>query len=67
MKNYPENTPIEARKAKGQFVRRKQGASKVYQCSGFNRFSRKYELIDMDDFCRVIEVKPSCILYTADI
>lgn len=48
---------------KGEFVKRKADAAKVYVRDKYCRSSKKIALIDFDDFCRVIYVKPDAALF----
>lgn len=47
----------------GEYVRRKAEASKTYQRGEYDRISRRYELVDVDDMNRVIYVKRGTALW----
>jgi hypothetical protein len=47
--------PVET--LKGEFVKRKSDARKVYRVVGYCRINRKYQLDDCDDISRAIFVK----------
>ena len=49
--------------AKGEFVRRKVGASKTYQRGDFDRSTRRYSLVDCDDVSREVWVKKGTLLH----
>ena len=42
---------------KGDFVRRKPDAKKVFRAGGYCKFERKYILDDYDDISRCISIK----------
>jgi hypothetical protein len=53
--------PVE--QLKGEFVKRKADAKKVYRVDGYNREAKRYELTDTEDACRTILVKKGTLLF----
>ena len=48
---------------KGEFVKRKADAAKVYVRDEYCRASKKIALVDFDDMNRVVYVKPEAALF----
>jgi hypothetical protein len=67
MKQYDETKEpagmIPVQRLKGQFVKRKTDAHKVYKVGAYDKASRRWELCDCEDWGRCIYVKPGTLLY----
>jgi hypothetical protein len=42
---------------KGDFIKRKPEAKKVYQALGYCRFNKAYSFVDSEDICNVLYLK----------
>ena len=59
--NHEATKPVQ--ELRGEFVKRKPEAKKVYRVEGYCRTSRRWELVDCDDVNRCIYVKPGTLLF----
>ena len=53
-------------KLKGEFVKRKPTAKKIWQVGNYNRSVGKWELEDVEDISHSIHVKKGTILFVAE-
>jgi hypothetical protein len=61
MLDHEGTKPVEA--LKGEFVKRKPDAKKVYRVEGYSRALKRWELSDCDDINRIVYVKPGTLLF----
>lgn len=48
---------------RGEFVRRKEGAKKVYMRTGYDQATKRYALVDCDDLNKEIFIKKGAKLF----
>lgn len=58
------DTMIASKVKKGEYVKRKPEAHKVYRMAGYCRLNKAYQLDDESDISRCIYVKGSVTLFT---
>jgi hypothetical protein len=61
MLDHETTKPVES--LKGEFVKRKPDAAKVYRVEGYCRSSKRWELVDADDVNRCVYVKTGTLLF----
>lgn len=58
----PQYYPVHTLK-RGEYIKRKQDARKVYKLAGYCRLNKAYQLDDCDDISRAIYVKKGTAVF----